>query len=1031
MSPYPACPFWPFRVSAFRLVLLFVLVLASACSDSEEEEKPKDEAMLRAEAEGLSPRAAAESYFREEYEDTAAGQPKWYDYFKGMDAHVAGGSRPWALLDQSDANLTGAASWSNLEDPVDSPSEALGRNSWMMWCGGNEAFWDWLANNGVGFVDLLKLLDSRERRTRFDEAGLINEPRMQGARSPANNDFGLWLDQPSDPRKRAWRDEYLKYTFERFARRAHRLQAGLFDEEGPEQSESKEDLEAQSQKLRKLGVPRPDIYGLSSGIVGLRLFPNPHFDGEAQDAWDAERYQSDPKYYSDPKLVRPFRVGMACSFCHASFHPLNPPSDITDPGWENISGNIGAQYLRIRAVFGNLLEEDNFVYHILDSQPPGTIDTSLVASDNLNNPNTMNSVFGVPWRLVRSFEWPKEKLSAASMTQPSLWGNLDSGYGSEAPSYDYDGGGHYYGDDTVPEDWTNIFGSVGLGGELAASNENPRRVPRILLDGADSIGAWGALARVYLNIGTFHQEWVTLHEPLIGFKPQKPFRIDACDRRSVHWNATQRRVGPMRDYFLKVTDPMPLLAAKGALAISDAPSAEEARKAVSEHVDIDQLARGRQVFAKNCIVCHSSIQPESTLASGLSGDFAGLEALAERRKQQISQWSLDSETVTAGEVWDHDPGRWLRDADYAAWAALIVEKPGFWTQNYFSTDFRIPVNTVETNSARAMATNGITGSMWEDFSSETYRHLPSVGPIEYFNPYLGEDGGLDTFLPGHAVKGDAPEGGGGPGYYRVPTLISIWATAPLLHNNSLGLFNNDPSIEGRVAAFEDAMEKLLWPEKRLQSSSYNGATRSRLKKDHGLIWRTTQESYLELPGTHVPYLLSMRADLVMRLAESRWFSWLQSVRPPWLTSAILLVIAFLLLCFAKRRWVRTFGYASIVLALAAGGLVYFANGDLGNVKIGPIPKGTPVNLLANVNPDADPAELKAAIVKTLDTLASIESEHVTEDEKARRLREEVAPALMKVSKCPDFVMDRGHYFEWFDSMTDADKRALIELLKTL
>ena len=44
---------------------------------------------------------------------------------------------------------------------------------------------------------------------------------------------------------------------------------------------------------------------------------------------------------------------------------------------ENISGNIGAQYLRIRAVVGNLLEKDNFVYHLLDSQPPGTVVQSV------------------------------------------------------------------------------------------------------------------------------------------------------------------------------------------------------------------------------------------------------------------------------------------------------------------------------------------------------------------------------------------------------------------------------------------------------------------------------------------------------------------------------------------------------------------------------------------------------------------------------------------------------------------------------
>jgi hypothetical protein len=37
--------------------------------------------------------------------------------------------------------------------------------------------------------------------------------------------------------------------------------------------------------------------------------------------------------------------------------------------------------------------------------------------------------------------------------------------------------------------------------------------------------------------------------------------------------------------------------------------------------------------------------------------------------------------------------------------------------------------------------------------------------------------------------------------------------------------------------------------------------------------------------------------------------------------------------------------------------------------------------------------------------------------------------LWKVSTCPDFVEDRGHYFG--SDLPDADKRALIEFLKTL
>lgn len=39
-------------------------------------------------------------------------------------------------------------------------------------------------------------------------------------------------------------------------------------------------------------------------------------------------------------------------------------------------------------------------------------------------------------------------------------------------------------------------------------------------------------------------------------------------------------------------------------------------------------------------------------------------------------------------------------------------------------------------------------------------------------------------------------------------------TAPYLHNNSVGEYNSDPSIAGRMTAYEDGMSKLLWPERR-------------------------------------------------------------------------------------------------------------------------------------------------------------------------------------------------------------------------
>jgi hypothetical protein len=120
----------------------------------------------------------------------------------------------------------------------------------------------------------------------------------------------------------------------------------------------------------------------------------------------------------------------------------------------------------------------------------------------------------------------------------------------------------------------------------------------------------------------------------------------------------------------------------------------------------------------------------------------------------------------------------------------------------------------------------------------------------------------------------------------------------------------------------------------------------------------------------------------------------------------------------------------MLAALGVGGIVYFLNGGFGGLRIGPIPKGTPVSLLANANPDADPADLRRVLAATRSVLTEIESTRAEPGRAQEIMRAQLAPALMAVSKCPDFVMDRGHSFNWFDDMTDADKEALIELLKT-
>jgi len=47
------------------------------------------------------------------------------------------------------------------------PDEIKGRNTWNLWCGGDEQFWDRVAQDGFGLFDLLKTIDSRKRRGRL------------------------------------------------------------------------------------------------------------------------------------------------------------------------------------------------------------------------------------------------------------------------------------------------------------------------------------------------------------------------------------------------------------------------------------------------------------------------------------------------------------------------------------------------------------------------------------------------------------------------------------------------------------------------------------------------------------------------------------------------------------------------------------------------------------------------------------------------------------------------------------------------
>ena len=86
----------------------------------------------------------------------------------------------------------------------------------------------------------------------------------------------------------------------------------------------------------------------------------------------------------------------------------------------------------------------------------------------------------------------------------------------------------------------------------------------------------------------------------------------------------------------------------------------------------------------------------------------------------------------------------------------IASKPDFTDDNYMSAEFRVPVTLLQTNACSPLATNAIRDNVWDNFSSETYKQLPSVGEITVYDPVTGAP--RQYQMPG-----------GGRGYTRPPS----------------------------------------------------------------------------------------------------------------------------------------------------------------------------------------------------------------------------------------------------------------------
>jgi hypothetical protein len=653
------------------------------------------------------------------------------DYFRDMDYNVVHGKTPYYTQ-----------------------NEIEGRNMWMVWTGGNDRLWDRLTVDSLGSFDLLKTVSSHPqigygRHNRFRYLGLVNEPCFTEAKGPDPNRYGLWLDVrdpacPPDPFADA--DEY----------------------------------KGAKVGARGTTVAVGSYYGDPTGVVGLRLFPNPEFDEKARRRWNSERFYNDAEYYSNRDLVRPYRVGMSCAFCHIGPNPIKPPADPENPKWENLSALVGSQYFWWDRVFNwkALKNENSIFYQALHQSRPGTLDTSLVSTDNINNPRSMNAVYYLGPRMGLAKKFGKETLAGGELNNKQF--------------NDYVG----------PDDPLSQF----------FTPPSTTRTPRVLKDGADSVGALGALNRVYLNIGLFSEEWLLHFRALLGGEPITPIPIETAVKNSVYWRATEMQTPNMARYLLAGSDPHRL---------ADAPGGNGYLSEAAAVVD-----RGKIVFAERCARCHSSKLPDLPPTLDLENANG---------PNYLKAWNA---------YWE-----WTKTDGFKAAMRQEVQKPDFLEGNFLSTDMRVPITLLGINACSPIGTNGIRGNIWDNFTSESYKTLPSVGSIKIRHPITGKE--MDYPLPD-----------GGRGYIRPASLVSAWSTAPFLQNNTVGPFEYSPSVEARMRVFQASIDQMLWPEKREKDE--------RLFKNEsgpgiGIIDRITVDSYLEVPESYIPPALRPLVRLSKRI----------------------------------------------------------------------------------------------------------------------------------------------------------------------
>jgi hypothetical protein len=209
-----------------------------------------------------------------------------------------------------------------------------------------------------------------------------------------------------------------------------------------------------------------------------------------------------------------------------------------------------------------------------------------MATDHIHNPNTINSIFNLPYRALH-----QERVKQ------------------------FDGNG-------LPVDNYDIKKDT-CDGETCEVDTF-----RVLKDGADSSGVSGAALRVFINIGSCFSQFAEHMDPVFGKAyPETPISRRGLIQNCPDYAHLTKNAPALIDYLLFVKP----------YQLKDAPGGAAQVKAW----DDPQLKLGRQVFAEECATCHSSKQPEYTTGKPVRADTLFEQEFASWTKEQQKAWLKD------------------------------------------------------------------------------------------------------------------------------------------------------------------------------------------------------------------------------------------------------------------------------------------------------------------------------------------------------------------------------------------------------